>query len=67
MEVEAQLTKLLPKQEWTLDSDTLILHGRRICKPKPLCDQCHVRPDCDFYKEVMAPQRRKAPAARKRR
>lgn len=52
VEAEAQLTKLLPKKEWTLDSDTLILHGRRVCKPKPLCEQCHVRPDCDFYKKV---------------
>jgi endonuclease-3 len=67
VEVETQLTARLPKQEWTLDSDTLILHGRRICKPKPLCDQCQVRPDCDFYKEIVAPQRRKTPAARKRR
>ena len=24
-------------------SDTLILHGRRICKPRPLCDRCAVR------------------------
>ena len=50
VEVEAQLTRLLPKREWTRDSDTLILHGRRICKPKPLCEQCSVRPDCDFYR-----------------
>jgi len=49
IEVEKQLTSLLPRAEWTLDSDTLILHGRRICKPKPLCDQCSVRQDCDFY------------------
>jgi endonuclease-3 len=67
VEVEAQLTKLLPKAEWTLDSDTLILHGRRICKPKPLCELCHVRPDCDFYREVIAPARRKAAPSRKRR
>jgi endonuclease-3 len=54
VEAEAQLTKRLPKQEWTLDSDTLILHGRRICRPKPLCEQCHVRADCEFYNEVVA-------------
>jgi endonuclease-3 len=57
--VEAQLTKLLPKQEWTLDSDTLILHGRRICKPKPLCDQCGVRTDCDFFRKGSARKLRK--------
>jgi endonuclease-3 len=67
VQAEAQLTKVLPKREWTLDSDTLILHGRRICKPKPLCDQCRVRADCDFYKDVMAPSRRKAATPRKAR
>src|SRR3954467_3205122 len=36
--VEQQLTKKLPPEEWTKTSDTLILHGRRICNPKPLCD-----------------------------
>jgi endonuclease III len=49
VEVERQLGSALPPAEWTKASDTLILHGRRICKPKPLCDQCVVRSDCDFY------------------
>ena len=57
--VEQQLTKQLPRSEWTLDSDTLILHGRRICKPKPLCDQCAVRVDCDYFRAVIAPARRR--------
>ena len=34
--VERQLGAALPKARWTLASDTLILHGRRICKPRPL-------------------------------
>jgi endonuclease-3 len=50
VEVEQQLGSALPPAEWTKASDTLILHGRRICKPKPLCDQCAVRDDCDFYR-----------------
>jgi endonuclease III len=50
VEVEEQLGSALPPGEWTKASDTLILHGRRICKPKPLCDQCAVRDDCDFYR-----------------
>ena len=48
--VEAQLTNALPPAEWTRASDTLILHGRRICKPRPLCDRCAVRDDCQFYR-----------------
>ncbi len=47
--VEAQLTKAIPPRDWTVTSDTFILHGRRICKPKPLCDRCAVRARCDFY------------------
>jgi endonuclease III len=36
--VEQQLCTAMPKARWTRTSDTLILHGRRICRPKPLCD-----------------------------
>ena len=50
VKVEAQLCKMLPPARWTRASDDLILHGRRICRPKPLCPRCNVRPDCDFYR-----------------
>ena len=50
VKVEAQLTAMLPPARWTRASDALILHGRRICKPKPLCQRCNVRPQCDFYR-----------------
>jgi len=50
VKVEAQLTAMLPAERWTRASDALILHGRRICKPKPLCQRCHVRPHCDFFR-----------------
>jgi endonuclease-3 len=49
VKVEAQLCDLLPPKRWTRASDTLILHGRRVCRPAPLCSRCHVRPDCDFF------------------
>jgi endonuclease-3 len=48
--VEAQLCSALPKARWTKASDTLILHGRRICKPKPLCDQCAAQQFCDYFR-----------------
>ena len=47
--VEQQLRSALPASKWTVTSDTLILHGRRICKPRPLCDRCAVRPECAFF------------------
>ena len=50
VQVEAQLCAMLPPRRWTRASDDLILHGRRICKPKPLCPRCNVRKDCDFYR-----------------
>ncbi len=50
--VEQQLCAALPKGKWTLTSDTLILHGRRICKPQPLCDRCAVRKECQFYRQL---------------
>jgi endonuclease III len=57
--VEQQLCAALKKARWTRTSDTLILHGRRICKPKPLCEQCVVRDDCDYYQTL---QERDAPS-----
>ena len=53
VKVEAQLCAMLPPERWTRGSDVLILHGRRICKPKPLCPRCNVRNDCDFYRTGM--------------
>lgn len=63
--VEQQLCAALPPAGWTLASDTLILHGRRICKPQPLCDRCAVRPGCDFYRRGAAT--RLSPAASRAR
>jgi endonuclease-3 len=78
--VEQQLCAALPADRWTRTSDTLILHGRRICRPKPLCDACAVRDDCDYFRalqqEARAPRAanakdptkaKKKPPARKRR
>ncbi len=62
--VEAQITKALPKARWTRASDTLILHGRRICKPKPLCEQCLAADDCDF-REALEREQARTPAKRK--
>jgi endonuclease-3 len=50
--VETQLRAALPDSRWTRASDVLILHGRRICKPTPLCDQCAVRGDCDYFRAL---------------
>jgi endonuclease-3 len=46
VKAEATLTGLFPAAMWTRVSDTLILHGRRICGPTPACDRCHARTLC---------------------
>jgi endonuclease-3 len=57
--VEQQLCGAIGRDRWIRTSDTLILHGRRICRPKPLCDQCAVQEECDYFQH---PVRRDRPA-----
>ena len=61
--VEQQLCDRMPPDRWTRTSDTLILHGRRICRPKPQCERCAVQDECDYFRTVVARER---PAASKR-
>src|SRR4051812_13454092 len=65
--VEQQLCDALPKTRWTRTSDTLILHGRRVCRPKPLCDTCAVQAECDYFNTVIAKSRRATRTVRKPR
>ena len=68
--VEEQLCGKLEKERWTRASDTLILHGRRICRPKPLCAECVVQDDCDYFhslQRLARPTRVAKPKAQPRR
>ena len=62
--VEQQLGALYPPKDWRLVSDTLILHGRRVCNPKPLCDRCSVRTKCDAYQSGAIEDERTTATAR---
>jgi endonuclease-3 len=64
--VEQQLCGAMPPNEWTRTSDTLILHGRRICKPRPLCDRCVVRVDCNFCAKIARSSSLKGPKSRRK-
>jgi len=45
--IEAELLKLIPREEWTWFSNAVILLGRRICQAKkPLCPSCPFREWC---------------------
>jgi len=50
--VEARLTALFPPASWTLASDTFILHGRRVCRPRPQCPRCQARDLCSYYRHL---------------
>ena len=65
IQVEAQLCGALPKEIWTLASDVQILHGRRVCRPKPMCQDCSVRDDCDFFQHVITKERERTPTRKK--
>lgn len=67
VKAEAQLTRQLPPARWTVSSDTLILHGRRICKPKPLCGQCLITADCRWFAKYGPPAPKRRSAKRKPR
>ncbi len=54
--VEQQLTGALAPAWWTRTSDTLILHGRRVCRPTPLCERCHANDLCDFRRLSLRPK-----------
>ncbi|MFM1943884.1 MAG: hypothetical protein RI897_2866 [Verrucomicrobiota bacterium] len=45
--IEADLTKITPREEWTLISHLLIFHGRRRCNARrPDCTSCEVKTWC---------------------
>jgi endonuclease-3 len=64
--VEQQLCEALPRARWTRASDTLILHGRRICRPQPLCDQCAVQEACSYARRGASASRTSRPATKTR-
>ncbi len=65
--VEAQLCALLQEDRWTRASDALILHGRRVCKPKPRCPACAVQAWCDYYRSGATTEERQVADARSSR
>ena len=52
-DTEEQLMNNIPKTQWSDAHHWLIYHGRRICKArKPLCEQCRLREECLYYREL---------------
>ena len=46
------------RKSWHL---AMIAHGRTLCRARnPLCDECPVRRDCDWYRRMRSPRRSRA-------
>ncbi len=62
--IEADLTRVVPKKEWTHFCHLLQYHGRRICVArKPRCPECVIAAWCPYpQKTAAAPRRPVRPA-----
>ena len=51
-EVEKGLNKAVPQEDWSKAHHWLIYHGRQVChSQRPDCENCTLRPICDFGKK----------------
>jgi endonuclease III len=51
--IELQLMEILPSKYWDAGMAMSFL-GREICRPKPMCEMCLMRPVCEYYKKVIS-------------
>ena len=52
VKVEADLAGLIERRDWTIASDRMIFHGRRICHSRrPACGACALSRLCPSYGE----------------
>jgi endonuclease-3 len=50
--IEQQIMEVLPQKLWDAGMAMSFL-GREICRPKPKCEICLMRPVCAYYQKVM--------------
>ena len=56
-QIEQDLQKILPAQQWTPFTMRLILHGRQVCFARaPRCNECELLPDCPQIGVKSAPK-----------
>lgn len=49
--IEKQLMETLPPKQWDVGMCLSFL-GREICRPKPLCEICPMKPVCAYYQAI---------------
>ena len=54
--IEKQIMEQLPQKDWDAGMAMSFL-GREICRPKPKCELCLMRPVCQFYNLLLKPAR----------
>ena len=62
--IEKQIMEALPQKQWDAGM-AMSFHGREICRPKPLCEICFMRPVCNYYQTVIKKMSPKNPAKKK--
>jgi endonuclease-3 len=50
--IEKQIMEALPQKEWDAGM-AMSFHGREICRPKPKCEICFMRPVCQYYQTMV--------------
>ena len=51
-DIEASLRAIYPKKDWIKATWCYVLHGRRICRPTPLCPICPINDLCPYPKKT---------------
>ncbi|MDQ3097543.1 MAG: endonuclease III [Chloroflexota bacterium] len=64
--IAEDLRTLLPRPQWVKATWTLVLHGRRTCRPIPECPACPVAELCPYPKKTVSAALPSGEAARRR-
>jgi endonuclease III len=51
-DIEESLRVIYPKKDWVKATWCFVLHGRRICRPTPLCPICPINELCPYPKKT---------------
>src|SRR5205823_15115418 len=51
-DIEASLRVIYPKKDWIKATWCFVLHGRRVCRPTPLCPICPINDLCPYPKKT---------------
>ncbi len=58
-ETEAELVRTVPKRYWLELNDLFVRFGQTTCKPiGPKCGVCTLKGSCDYFRNVVAPERK---------